>query len=300
MKGEAMVSLPHPLDHLVLPTVNIALARERLGKLGFTVAPDARHPFGTENACVFLADKTYLEPLGIASREDYEASIEKGNVFVARDRAYRFRVGEEGFSAIVFGTGDAGADDKRFQANAMSAGRMLDFSRPMRMPDGSETIAGFRLAFAADLRSPDFLAFCCQRINPLPADRSALERHANGVTGIARIAVSTPRPAEFRDFFEKLARGPKIAEHSFGVTVEVDNARIEILTPAGMEAFYDFPVQTLDPGLRARAILFKTRDLSVTSTHLAANGVTYTRKNNRILAKPAPGQGALFAFEEIA
>ncbi|MDL2407861.1 VOC family protein [Rhizobium calliandrae] len=295
-----MTSSPHLLDHLVLPTINIAVVRERLGKLGFTVAAEARHPFGTENACVFLSDKTYLEPLGIASREKYEASVGEGNVFVARDQAYRFRIDEEGFSAIVFATDDAVADDERFRANAISGGNMLDFARPMRMPDGSEVTAGFRLAFAADLRSPDFLTFCCQRINPLPADRSSLERHENGVTGIARVAVSAPKPAAFRGFFEQVADGPKISTHSFGITVETENAKIEVLTPEGMEAFYDQTVPDEDPGLRARAILFKTRDLSVTSAHLAANGVTYTRKNNRILAKPAPGQGALFAFEEIA
>ncbi|WP_037152219.1 VOC family protein [Rhizobium freirei] len=295
-----MISSPHPLDHLVLPTINIALARERLGKLGFTVAPDARHPFGTENACVFFADKTYLEPLGVASQEQCETSIADGNVFVARDQAYRFRVGEDGFSALVFGTDDAVADDERIRAAAISAGQMLDFSRPVKMPDGTETTAGFRLAFAADLRAPDLLAFCCQRINPLPADRGVLERHENGVVGIARVAMSTTRPAAFRSFFEDVLAGPRISEHSFGLTIRAANADLELLTPEGLEAFYDLRVGDHDPGLRARAILFKTRDLSVTSSHFAANGVTYTRKNNRILARLAPGQGALFAFEEIA
>ncbi|TIX89241.1 VOC family protein [Rhizobium sp. P44RR-XXIV] len=295
-----MTSLPHPLDHLVLPTVNIASARERLGRLGFTVAPDARHPFGTENACVFFADKTYLEPLGVTSLEQCEKSIEDGNVFVARDQAYRFRIGEDGFSGVVFGTDDAVADDERFKAGMISAGRMLDFSRPMRMPDGTETQAGFRLAFAADLRAPDFLAFCCQRINPLPADRSVLERHENAVTGIARVAISTTKPAAYRSFFEEIIGDPRISEHSFGLTIRAANADIDLLTPEGMEAFYDLRVGKDDPGLRARAILFKTRDLSVTSSHFAANGVTYTRKNNRILARLAPAAGALFAFEEIA
>jgi len=295
-----MISSPHPLDHLVLPTVNIALARERLGKLGFTVAPDARHPFGTENACVFLADKTYLEPLGVTSMESYEESILAGNAFVARDKAYRFRVGEDGFSAVVFGTDDAVADDERFRAAAISAGPMLDFSRPMKMPDGTETMAGFRLAFAADLRAPDFLAFCCQRISPLPAERGVLERHENGVTGIARVALCAPKPAAYRSLFEQVVGDPRIVEHSFGLTIRAANADLEILTPQGMEAFYDLSVRSGDPGLKARAILFKTRDLSVTSSHFAANGVTYTRKNNRILARLAPGEGALFAFEEIA
>ena len=294
------MSAAHPLDHLVLPTANIALARERLGRLGFTVAADARHPFGTENACVFFADETYLEPLGIASREECEASAHEGNVFTARDQAFRFRVGDEGFSAIVFGTEDASGDAKRFGAHAISAGHVLDFQRPMRMPDGSESTAGFRLAFAADLRSPDFFAFCCQRINPLPADRSALERHANCVHGISRVAVSAVTPDSFRGFFQQIARASKITDQSFGITIEAANAKIDVLTPEGMEAFYDLPVSSADPGLMARAILFTTRDLSVTAAHLAANGVTYTRKNNRILAKAAPGQGALFAFEEIA
>ena len=74
-----MTALPHLLDHLVLPTVNIAMARERLGRLGFTVAPDARHPFGTENACVFFADKTYLEGLYHMDKRDI-GSLQKSNI----------------------------------------------------------------------------------------------------------------------------------------------------------------------------------------------------------------------------
>ncbi|RUT98898.1 VOC family protein, partial [Mesorhizobium sp. USDA-HM6] len=51
---------PHPLDHLVLPTRSLEIARQRLSSLGFVVAPTGLHPFGTENACVFFADGTYL------------------------------------------------------------------------------------------------------------------------------------------------------------------------------------------------------------------------------------------------
>ncbi|RVA54992.1 VOC family protein, partial [Mesorhizobium sp. M7A.F.Ca.CA.001.08.1.1] len=55
----------HPLDHLVLPTQSLEVARARLAALGFVVAPTGIHPFGTENCCVFLADGTYLEPLSV-------------------------------------------------------------------------------------------------------------------------------------------------------------------------------------------------------------------------------------------
>ncbi len=162
---------PHPLDHVVLPVVNIDLARERLGKLGFTVAADARHPFGTENACVFFADKTYLEPLGVASVEESELSARQGNVFTARNQAFRFRCGEEGLSAIAFGTGDCGLDHKSFIDKGSSAGKMLEFSRTMKMPDGSESIGSFRLAFcrrSPRARSPSI----CRRARQPVAGRS--------------------------------------------------------------------------------------------------------------------------------
>jgi hypothetical protein len=294
----------YPIDHLVLPTVDLSTARARLGKLGFTVAPDARHPFGTENACVFLADGTYLEPLAVASLAECVAASLGGNVFTARDQAFRFRQGEDGFSALVFGTGDAGGDDRRLREKALSAGPMLEFTRPMRMPDGAESIAGFRLAFAADLRAPDFFVFSCERINALPADRSMLETHANGVVAITRIVLSAHTPAAFSAFLGEAGHAAAFTPNSFGMTVETGNVPIDLLDGKGMDALYDMGSNDLgngeDAGLRGRAIVFASGDLSVTEALLAANGVSYTRKSNTILVKAAPGQGALFAFEERA
>ncbi|HET7413662.1 MAG TPA: VOC family protein, partial [Pararhizobium sp.] len=178
---------PRPIDHCVLSTADLGVARARLAQLGFAVAPEARHPFGTKNACVFFADGTYLEPLAVAEREACEAAARAGNVFVARDQAFRFRNGDDGFSALAFATGDAAADDEAFRRAGISAGPPLSFARPFQAPSGETTEAGFRLAFAADLRAPDALFFTCERVNALPVDRSALESHGNGVTGISEI-----------------------------------------------------------------------------------------------------------------
>jgi hypothetical protein len=175
---------------------------------------------------------------------------------------------------------------------------MLQFTRPMTMPDGSETIAGFKLAFAGDLRAPDLLLFTVERVNPLPADRAALETHANGVTGIAEIALCTPEPAAFAAFVSLAVAQSAVEKTGFGVNIAASNTKISLMTPEGLEAYFDIAGLSADRGLRGRAILFTVADLAVTEAHLAANGVTYTRKNNRILVKPAPGQGTLFAFEE--
>jgi hypothetical protein len=292
------MSEAHPLDHVVLPVVNVDLARERLGKLGFTVAADARHPFGTANACIFFADKTYLEPLAVASADVYEASIKKGNVFTARDRAFRFRCGENGLSAVVLATTDAHRDHTRFHADRISGGEMLQFERPIKLPDGSVATAAFRLAFVADLRAPDLFFFTCQRINALPADRKILETHTNGVTGITEVVLTAPDPRAFSPFMRFCTSAPLIRDEAFGISLDTPNARISILSPDGLNAYFDLAAPGTDRGLRGVAIVFKVADLAVTEAHLAANGITYTRKNNRILVKAASGQGALFAFEE--
>jgi hypothetical protein len=187
----------HPLDHLVLPVASIGLARERLGKLGFTVAADAAHPFGTENACIFFADKTYLEPLGVASPSAYEAATQAGKRLRRAIRPFGFAAATTACRRSCSALPDADRDHIRFVAGRLSGGEMLQFERPMKMPDGSQTTAAFRLAFAADLRAPDFFLFTCQRINPLPSDRRALETHANGVVGITEIVLNSNGPEGF-------------------------------------------------------------------------------------------------------
>ncbi len=290
--------MPRLLDHLVLPVGNLAVARHRLQTLGFTVAADARHPFGTENACVFFADKTYLEPLAVGQREDCEAAAVAGNVFVARDQAYRFRRGQDGFSAIVVSSDDAAGDDARFRKAGLSGGSMLEFSRPMRLPDGSEATGSFRLAFASDLRAPDFFFFSCQRVQPLPADRSDLETHANGVVGISDVVLSEPNPTDFQYILQEVVDEREVTAHSFGMDIETANVKISVLNPAGMQGFFDRRTSTHARGLRGRAIVLKVADLSATERHLAASAVEFIKKDNRLIVPEAPGQGVIFAFGE--
>src|SRR5262245_2548519 len=131
----------HPIDHLVLPTADLRVAAARLSALGFTVAPVGVHPFGTTNCCVYLAGGTFLEPLAIGDAAAAALAVRAGNVFVSRDAAFRMHDGQEGFSAIVFGTANAVADHERFNRHGISAGEMLEFSRPFVDAAGSSDIA---------------------------------------------------------------------------------------------------------------------------------------------------------------
>lgn len=287
-----------PLDHCVLPISALDTTRARLTALGFTVDADAVHPFGTENACVFFADNTYLEPLAIAQREDCERTAQKGNQFTFRDQAFRFRNGENGFSAMALATENADLDHTVFRKEGISAGRKLLFGRTMTSPEGEKARATFKLAFAADPRSPDSFVFSCQRVGVPKIERSALQSHANCVTGIGEVIASEINPTDFQYFLQTVMDNRETHAHSFGMSIKLSNCELDVMTPEGLTARFGVQRKSVERGLRFEGIVFRTTDLEATDSCLKAGGIKPERRGNVIVVDNAEGQGAFFAFKQ--
>jgi hypothetical protein len=288
---------PRPLDHLVLPTLDLVVSQKRHEQLGFIVAAKGVHPFGTENACVYLADGTFVEPLAIGQRETAEAASLGGNQFTARDAAYRFRKGQEGFSAIVLGSEDAAGDQAQFERAGISAGKILDFGRDFVGPDGKSARMDFRLAFAADLRSPDSFFFTCQRINVPKADRSKLVAHENGAVAVKAVLMSEPNPTDFQYLLQEVANERDVEAHSFGMDIRTSNAVLSVLTHPGLKAFYDLDTHGERRGILMRGIVFGVSDLARTKYLLTSRAISFVEKAGKLIVKPAVGQGAAYVFE---
>jgi hypothetical protein len=269
-----------------------------MSRLGFTVAPDAAHPFGTENCCVFLPDGTYLEPLGIAQRETCERQAIRGNVFVGRDQAYRFRHGDDGFSAVVFATDDAEKVHKSLRKNGMSAGKMLRFKRVFESPAGEKAEAEFANAFAGDLRAPDMFAFACQRVKWPEMDRSKLTRHANGVKSLREVVLSEVNPTDFQYFLQEIINQRDQFAHSFGLDLNAANATISVLNSDGMRAWFGTD-DTDEPerGLKCRGLVLGVRNIDKLRALFEKNGVSFRDIGNRVVVDPEAGQGLILAFE---
>ena len=285
-----------PLDHLVLPVVDLSTARLRLSALGFAVAPEARHPFGTANACIYFADSTYLEPIAIADRQLYEQSLATTE-FVRRDRAFRFLNGDDGLSAFVFKSADAARDHDEFARAGLAAGDLFSFSRPFMKADGSEATAGFRLAFAADLRAPDLFFFTCERLQPLAPDASLIG-HQNGVTGVSELLLCEDNPMDFEPLLQMLSGAGEAVIHPEGFTASLPSTALSVFTHAHLQSRYGIERKSHRRGLSAAAIIFETADLSNLSDILQANEIAATEAEGSIVVPPAPGQGVTFIFRE--
>lgn len=298
MVSENDVTSSRNLDHCVLPTAHLAVARERLKTLGFTVAPDAAHPFGTGNCCVFFKDGSYLEPLSRVDPKAAREAEEAGNVFVKRDQEFRKVFGDEGFSAVVLGTDDADEDHERFLDGGISAGDPLSFSRPFRDASGQEATASFRLAFAAPKDADGHFFFTCQRVNLPSGGRGALETHLNGVTGTARIILLAASPETHAGFLKRFSGASPEPVQGDGLDLPLGNAVLTVMTLERYKADLGLDRAAPHGQLDLAAIVFQCPDIAGLRSHLSMQAVLYAEDDGRIIVPPAAGQGAVFVFEE--
>ena len=284
------------LDHVVLPFASLDEARGLFTKLGFTVAPDAVHPFGTGNACVFFADGTYFEPLAIADPAAYEAAKSAGTLFVARDAGFRSRHGLPSISAIAFRSADALGDRASLAEKGFGEADLVEFSRSFRTPAGEDASVSFRLAFARAEPDSHVHFFFCQPLHTKAPDRSALTRHPNGVSGLARIVLSDCPPDKSRELLATVsdARADK-ASHG-ALCFELANTTLHVLSDAALVEDYGVEQNGSD-GLSVRGIVLNVADMAATRACLAAGGCSAKMTGDRLVV-PFGKDGGFIAFEE--
>ena len=283
-----------PLDHLVIQVSGLDAARARLSALGFQVAANGYHPFGTANCCVFFADGTFLEPLAIADEPMARAAAGTGNVFTRHALSFREENGPEGFSAFVFGTNDAKADHAAFAEGGLSAGEILDFGRDFVAADGSRDSAAFRLAFAQAKEAQNCLFFSCERVAVPNVDRTALFEHPNGTTGIAGVIMVAPDPAALGG---DLARLGWLAanEEDDGLRFDGPSFALSVVTPGVFADLTGLPAPK-ENAPSYRAAVFSCRDTQQLMEQLLLAGVDFNFTPDGVIVPPANGQGTTFIF----
>lgn len=286
-----------PLDHVVLAVPSLDEARVLFEALGFMVAPDARHPFGTENACVFFADGSFVEPLAIGHRETCEAAMLAGNVFVARDQAHRFRRGVPSFSGVALASRDAVRDAADLRDLGFGGEETLGFERRFETPDGQEKTVGFRLAFARDRRAPDVSFFLCEPTHTEKPDRSSLTGHSNGALGIRRVVLGEPNPTDFQYYLQALTGDREFEADSFGMRLDAGHAIVEVASPEALKLRYG-ATRGEERGLSLEGIVIAVSHLEGVRAVLARSGHHHDERGARLVLPLGPS--AFIAFEEIA
>ena len=285
-----------PIDHLVLPVTTLTLARSRLAALGFNVAADAAHPFGTGNCCVFFRNGTYLEPITFIDRDAADIAAAEGLFFVKRLKRFTERRGE-GFCMTALSTDDAESDHKAFRKAGIGEGEPFRFARKATLPDGSEKEIGVVLAATESPAAPDATFFTCQRIGTEALFGPEQTTHANGAIGIVGVAAVAEGPADFHILLSEATGQRELRTTSFGVEAEVGASRIAILTPEGFRARYGIDAPVTHGGLVFAAFDLDSQDAGRAAGYAGAGVIDMP---DRLVVPPSPGLGAVLAYRKAA
>lgn len=274
------------IDHIVLCGRDLAAMRDAYRGLGFTLTPEARHPFGTANSLVQLHG-IFLELLAIAEpRAIPEPSADQFS-FAAFNRDFLRQ--REGLSMLVLDSVDARGDVAAFRSRGLATYAPFDFSRKAKLPSGQEVTVGFSLAFATVPSAPLAGFFCCQQHAPQHFWKAEYQRHANGAETLAEVCLVAETPRDLVPFLEAFS-GIQAESTPWRTTLRTGRGAILVATPEVFEDRYGVAAPRLDRGPVFGGFAVAVRDLH----GLALPGLV--KAHERRVVPPERGFGTAIAF----
>jgi hypothetical protein len=206
---------------------DLGAMRENYAALGFTLTPEARHPFGTGNSLIQL-EGCFLELLSVVEPENISEAGAGRFSFGAFNRDFLAK--GEGMSMLVLDSTDARADVAAFRALGLMTYEPFDFERKAKLPDGQEVTVGFSLAFATDPALPGLAFFTCQQHAPEHFWKPHYQRHANRALTILDVSLVAERPQDHAGF---LSAFTGFAPESIpgGITCRTARGNVSCITP---------------------------------------------------------------------
>jgi catechol 2,3-dioxygenase-like lactoylglutathione lyase family enzyme len=280
------------IDHLVCAVRDLDAARRSFGRLGFTLTPPARHPFGTANSLVQF-DGGFLELLAIAEPAAIPEATPTRFSFGAFNRAFLAR--REGPSMLALRSADAGADRAAFAAEGLPLYDPLSFERVARGPDGTDRPVAFDLTFTRDDGMTEAGFFTCRNRYPENFWQPAFQAHPNGAIRIHSVLMAAPDPADHHEFLSKFIGQREIRSTSLGIELDTGAGRVAVLSPPALLAWFGEAGGGARPA-RLVGCRIVVADLAAARRLLSRHGVGYEERMQQIVIPPAETNGTVLAL----
>jgi catechol 2,3-dioxygenase-like lactoylglutathione lyase family enzyme len=286
--------MPRGIDHLVLCVRDLERARDFYRRLGFTLTPPARHPFGTGNSLIQLADRSFLELLTVIDAHAIPPMRPGFFSFGAYNRDFLAR--QEGCSMLVLDTQNADADARAFRTAGLGDFAPFHFDRPAELPDGTMAKVAFSLAFAVDPRLPEAVFFTCRQHAPELFWKPEYQRHDNGALGTDEVALVAPEPLALAGTLEAVTQVPAQGA-SDGLIVRTGRGDLRALAPAAFSRRYaGAESPSLGAGPRFAGCRLAVKNLPAVRTRLDAAGIGFRQAQGCLVVPPAQAFGLALGF----
>jgi hypothetical protein len=280
------------IDHVVLCGRNHQAMRETFSALGFTLTPQAQHPFGTGNSLIQL-EGCFLELLSIFEAGKIPEHAKGHFSFAAFNRDFLSR--REGLSMLVLDSDDARADVAAFRAAGLQAYDPFDFSRKARLPNGQEATVGFSLAFVTHPALPDVAFFTCQQRAPEHFWKADYQRHANRALTILEVTLVAERPTDHAKFLSAFSGVPARSSHD-GITLKTARGNISCITPEAFARTFFREAPEVGDGPRFCGFTIGVRRIARLSENITSSRLTLHQDGPHRAVLAVDVNGSAIAF----
>lgn len=227
------------LDHLVILVDDLDDAAGRYMQLGFTVAPEMRHPFGTANRLVMFADN-FLELVGIVDR----AQLSGPGLLIDK------HLNEHGPGAfgIALNSCDIEADRRTLAARGIEPGPIGGGSRPVPLPDGRQGLARFSTSLIPGPPQLLSLFFFAQQHVPEVVWVPEWQQHANGARALTSILFTADTIDGLDVFFERLFGAGSVRNEPRRFTVQAPLGTLAVVHQQVAFDHYGWTARTGESG----------------------------------------------------
>jgi hypothetical protein len=274
------------VDHAVVVVRDLDKAAENWRRLGFTVSPRGTHSakMGSGNYTIML-DPDYMELLGVLVETDHNSPT----------RAFLAERGE-GIERIAFAAVDSAAGAEEIRARGYQPLGPTDFERPVKMPDGSQSAARFRIFQWPLSEAPGGLRiFACQHKTRETVWIPELMKHANGAKRLKQALVVSAEPAKDAAHLARMIDGDVKAEPDGAAAVPSGSDRAEFIFLTKEQLGRRYPEVSL-AGLPERGgagLVLATSDLAAAEKAAGSSGI---RSGAAVCVPPAAANGTLLVF----
>jgi catechol 2,3-dioxygenase-like lactoylglutathione lyase family enzyme len=285
---------PRGIDHLVIAVRDFDAARAAYQHLGFTLTPEARHPFGTKNSLAQLQGN-FLELVAVADPTQILEPTASFFSFAAFNRDFLEK--QEGLSMLALKSRDPNLDMAAFASRGLPVYDPVRFERIARGPDGSERAVAFTMTFTGDPRIKDAAFFTCTHHYPENFWRREFQSHANGTLRIDAVTIIARDPTDFHEYFTYFTGEHDMRSTSLGVEIDTGDGSVDILSPVGFHGFFgNAAAIEADPKPRLVACRMAVGDLGATEGLLRRNQVPHARHADQLVVPASAACGAAIAF----
>lgn len=285
------------IDHLVLCVRDLKKASDTYQRLGFTMTPQAQHPFGTGNILAQL-DGCFLEVLSVTEPENIPEHDGESFSFGAFNRDYL--QDNQGMSMLVLDSEDEAHDRADFKDKGLHVYEPFEFKRLAKQPDGSSETVGFSLTFVDDPSLPGLSFFTCKQWRPDLFWKPDYQQHANGAMSVAEVYVITESPGDAGTFLSAFADANSVTEEDG--TVRVSTTRGDLVAMTLQKFKTTFPGVSVEGDknpTRFGGFKLQVADKESLRTCWQKNGIPFEENDDTLWVQPSAGMGCVIAASEF-